>query len=88
MADTVVRIVGIDPGLNITGYGILDFALRRIHLVEAGVVRTKANQPLTQRLATLYEELLSVFLEFRPTTVAMPLPASRSRRGCGRSGAL
>ena len=39
-------ILGIDPGLNTTGYGVLDFVSNLPRLVEAGVVRSKASGPL------------------------------------------
>ena len=41
-------VLGIDPGLNTTGYGVLDFASRQPRLVEAGVVRGKRGASLAQ----------------------------------------
>jgi len=48
-----MRGLGIDPGLNTTGYGVLDFASRQARLIEAGVVRSKASESLRahQRIA-------------------------------------
>ena len=40
-----MRVLGIDPGLNITGYGLLDDGQKAITVLEAGVVRTKAAEP-------------------------------------------
>ena len=45
MSDTK-RILGIDPGLNVTGYGVLDIAGNSFNLVEAGVVRSKRGGEL------------------------------------------
>ena len=47
---TETRILGIDPGLNITGYGVLAIRDGQISLVEAGVVRSVRSQDLGQRL--------------------------------------
>ena len=43
-----MRILGIDPGLGITGYGIIED--RNFRLVEAGVIRTKPNTPIQARI--------------------------------------
>ncbi|NCO42933.1 MAG: crossover junction endodeoxyribonuclease RuvC [Armatimonadetes bacterium CG_4_10_14_3_um_filter_66_18] len=71
MPSAVLRVAGIDPGLNATGYGILDFHARKIALVEAGVVRTSTKQPLAERLSLLHQELALVFQEFQPDAVSV-----------------
>ena len=43
-----MRVLGIDPGLNTTGYGVLDFVGKQPRLVEAGVVRGKRGASLAQ----------------------------------------
>lgn len=60
------KILGIDPGLNISGYGLIEvwsqgFAIERVRLCEAGVVRTKRSGSLESRLAELYEGITEVF---------------------------
>ena len=45
-----MRILGIDPGLNITGYGIIEDNGDTIVVNEAGVVRTNAKEPMEKRL--------------------------------------
>ena len=74
MQSTALRVAGIDPGLNTTGYGILDYLPgrpRKIAVLEAGVVRTSPKQPLPERLSFLHQELAAVFREFSPQAVAV-----------------
>lgn len=64
------RIVGFDPGLEITGYAVLE-AGERPTIVEAGVIRTPANRPLEERLVTLYREATAVLRQHRPNAAAI-----------------
>ena len=50
-----MRILGIDPGLNVTGYGVLDVAGNVPRLVEAGVVRGTDGTSITARVAEIHE---------------------------------
>jgi crossover junction endodeoxyribonuclease RuvC len=54
------RILGIDPGLNTTGYGVLEFADRQPRLIEAGVVRGKASAPLAERVQEIHDGVADV----------------------------
>ena len=66
------RILGIDPGLNITGYGVLDVSdSRQATVVEAGVVRSKASQSLPKRLTTLHAGIVDVITSLEPDVVAI-----------------
>lgn len=65
------RILGIDPGLNITGYGILRRTPRGPKLEEAGVVRGGSGGPLPPRLKKIHKGLEEVILSFKPTAVAI-----------------
>ena len=53
-------ILGLDPGLSITGYGIIRSG-PRIQLIEAGVIRIRRDQPLSARLKELYTGIMEVF---------------------------
>jgi crossover junction endodeoxyribonuclease RuvC len=69
-----MRILGIDPGLERTGYGVietLDAAPGAMRLLEAGVVRTSPKNDLAVRLAELHTGLAAVLAEFRPDAVAV-----------------
>lgn len=52
-----MRILGIDPGTGILGFGVINHAKGTTSLVDAGVIRTPVHQPLPERLLTIYNEL-------------------------------
>ncbi len=66
-----VRILGIDPGLKIAGYGVIDCGAPRPVLVGAGVIRLNARTSLSERLAELEHELEAVFEEYKPDVCAV-----------------
>lgn len=67
-----MRALGIDPGLVVTGYGVLEQQAERIQLVEAGTIDSGNPQaPLPSRLRTLYEELNDLLSEQRPDVMAL-----------------
>jgi len=66
-----LRILGIDPGLTSTGYGIIDIEGRKFKAVEGGVVRTKSDQTMEQRLYSIYSVIRDVIAEFKPDEVAV-----------------
>ncbi len=49
-----MRILGIDPALTITGYGVIAFNKKGLSLLEAGVIRTNANETVTRRLNKIH----------------------------------
>jgi len=65
------RILGIDPGLNVTGYGVLDVAGRKPKLCEAGVVRGKSRDSITRRVAEIYAGVADVVASFKPNVMAV-----------------
>jgi crossover junction endodeoxyribonuclease RuvC len=66
-----MRILGIDPGLNITGYGVLDFVGGHPALVEAGVVRGKKGGSLAERLAEVHAGVADVIVSLKPESLAI-----------------
>ncbi len=66
-----MRIIGIDPGLQITGYGVVDYKLPRPRLVDGGVIRLNPRQAIVQRLCELEKELDGLFEEYRPDVCAV-----------------
>jgi len=61
-----VRILGIDPGLQLTGYGVIDFHPTKPKLIDAGVVRMNPKKPIPERLLELETELEGIFAEHKP----------------------
>ena len=68
---TTIRILGIDPGLNITGYGVVDIIPNGVKLVEAGVIRSKSKDTLTQRARQIHEGVAEVIAALRPTVMSL-----------------
>ena len=66
-----MRILGIDPGLQITGYGVIDCHRAVPALVDGGVIRLKAKAALEDRLIELERELQSLFDEHKPNLCAI-----------------
>jgi crossover junction endodeoxyribonuclease RuvC len=71
MSAQALRILGIDPGLNITGYGVLEVARSGVRLCEAGVVRGRAKGSLALRLAEIHAGLADVIGSLKPNTMAI-----------------
>ncbi len=66
-----VRILGIDPGLAISGYGAVDLHGSEAALVEAGVIQTDPKAPLQDRLARLHADLADLLAELTPDVAAI-----------------
>lgn len=65
------RILGIDPGLNITGYGVLEIVDGRLKLCEAGVVRGKSRGSLGCRLGEIHDGVADVIRSLQPAVMAI-----------------
>lgn len=61
-----MRIVGVDPGLQTTGYGVIDYHRGRARLVEGGLIETEPRRELPSRLAALYRGFDEVLRQTRP----------------------
>lgn len=68
---SVRRVLGIDPGLAHTGWGIVDFSNNRYHLVSYGVIETDSHSLHGQRLLLLYNKLIAVIDEYKPKEAGM-----------------
>ncbi len=67
----MTRILGIDPGLNITGYAVLESEGRTPKILEAGVVRGKSRGSLERRVAEIYHGVSDVIRSLRPEAMAL-----------------
>lgn len=65
-----MRIIGIDPGLATTGFGIIDFLNQKMTLIDYGIISTPAGLHLPERLDMLYESMTKLIEGFYPTTIA------------------
>lgn len=66
MRDRPTRILGVDPGLRALGYGVVEAVGRQAKLIEYGVVETRADQPLNERLKIICEGLEQVIVRSQP----------------------
>lgn len=70
---TPTCVIGIDPGLNVTGYGVVDCRANEVRLLEAGVIRLPRSkgQNLPLRLDSLFRELRELIEEFNPEAMCL-----------------
>lgn len=66
-----LRILGIDPGLRVSGYGIVTSSGDRCALVEAGIIAPQTDWPLARRLAALYEGMQTIVTAGKPDVVVV-----------------
>lgn len=66
-----MRILGIDPGTGIVGFGVVDINGAKKVMVDAGVIRTPAHQPNQERLLTIYNELKEIIEENKPEVMVV-----------------
>ncbi|MBQ2455518.1 MAG: crossover junction endodeoxyribonuclease RuvC [Firmicutes bacterium] len=66
-----MRILGIDPGYAIMGYGVVEKKGNSLTLVTAGAVTTPKEMIMSDRLKTLYQGLMDVIAEYQPEEVAI-----------------
>ena len=66
-----MRILGIDPGTGILGFGIIEIAGRKIQLVDAGVIRTPVKEDDAVRLQTIFEELTDIIVATKPQIMSV-----------------
>lgn len=67
----VLRVLGVDPGLHLSGYGMIETAGPGLRVVDAGVIRTDPRAPLADRLEELHAGLREVLAEWRPAAIAL-----------------
>ena len=66
-----MRILGIDPGYAIVGYGIVDCINNRFSVVAYGAVTTKAGMPFPLRLKDIYNDLITLIEKYKPDVLAI-----------------
>lgn len=66
-----MRILGVDPGTGILGFGIIEADKGRAQLVDAGVIRTPVKEDDAVRLQTIYDELTDVITATKPALMSV-----------------
>ena len=89
-----MRVVGLDPGLRHTGWGVIDVAGNRLSHVADGVVHAPVDLPLADRLVALFRQVTAVLEQFHPDEAAVEEsfvnknPASTLKLGVARGVVL
>ena len=66
-----MRVLGIDPGLNITGYAVLEMTGSASRIVEAGTIRPPRREELGPRMSAIHTDLAALLAEHKPHRVAI-----------------
>ncbi|HSW91981.1 MAG TPA: crossover junction endodeoxyribonuclease RuvC [Candidatus Saccharimonadales bacterium] len=66
-----MRIIGIDPGTGILGFGVIDVTRGKFKLVDAGVITTPAHTPLDVRLEDIYDNLMEIIATTKPDVMSI-----------------
>ena len=66
-----MRILGIDPGYAIVGYGVLEFDNVRFNVVNYGAITTDPETPFPKRLQEIHDDMCSILDKFRPDCMSI-----------------
>ena len=66
-----MRVLGIDPGTAIVGYGVIDFEKGKYNVVDYGCIYTDKDLPMEQRLCEIYEQLTELIKKYSPEHMAV-----------------
>ena len=67
----IIRILGIDPGLRVTGFGVLEKSGQKLTYITSGCIRTDNEGELPERIRTILEGLSQIIAEMKPQQVAV-----------------
>ncbi len=66
-----MRILGIDPGLTKTGFGIIDVQNENLKVIDYGIIKPKLKDKLEKRLLTIFQDVSKIIKEYNPTIVCI-----------------
>lgn len=66
-----MRIIGIDPGTGILGFGVIDVDKNKMKMIDAGVVTTPAHTPHDERLEDIFDSLTEIIEQTKPDAMAI-----------------
>jgi len=66
-----MRIIGIDPGTGILGFGVVDVIKGKARMVTAGVITTPAHTPIDERLEEIFDGLTEIIAETKPEVMSI-----------------
>jgi len=68
------RILGIDPGTNILGFGLLEIENKTMRLIDLGVVNLKKEEEQPEKLKRIFERLQEIIVQYQPREMAIETP--------------
>ena len=66
-----MRIIGIDPGYAIVGYGVIDYIGNKFKIVEYGTITTESNQNMNERFKSIHDDLNTIIERTKPEFLAI-----------------
>ena len=66
-----MRIIGIDPGYAITGFGIIEYSGNHFELIDSGAIETKAGVPFPNRLQKIYDDMMELIDKYKPDAISI-----------------
>jgi len=66
-----MRIIGIDPGTGILGFGVIEVIGDKMKLIDAGVIKTPAGTPLDVRLEDIFDNLTDIIADTKPDSMSI-----------------
>ena len=66
-----MKIIGIDPGLACTGFGIIEVINNNLNIIDYGIVKTDSKEPLNIRLNTIYNDLKYIIKKYNPKVMSV-----------------
>lgn len=66
-----MRIIGIDPGLKVTGYGIIECRNNEVRLLETGIIQPKLKDVFPKRINAIYLSLIDIVRQFKPQVLVL-----------------
>ncbi len=87
-----MRILGVDPGTIVMGYGVIEDRNGEISLVDCGALTVQARSPIGERLSFMYNKLLEIIARYQPDVMAIEQPFmaknAKSALAIGRAQAI
>ncbi|MDO8577776.1 MAG: crossover junction endodeoxyribonuclease RuvC [Dehalococcoidales bacterium] len=69
-----MRVLGVDPGTLVLGYGVIDNEHGRVTMIDCGVITAPSRSPIGERLAYMYQHLLDIVSRQKPDVMAVEQP--------------
>jgi len=66
-----MKILGIDPGTQVAGYGVIEMTRSKIVAIEYGSIKANKNQTFAQRLQTIHSKIMDIISKYQPDQMAI-----------------